>query len=206
VRPAALPSKKRLTDKERRTINRQNGKKSRGAKTPLGRSRSSQNALRHGLAVAISDDPTVSAAVEHLAVRFAGDTTDPNRTAICRHLAEAQLDLFRIRNARIDIWADGALRKVKTTRKELVAISRHYRAQILSVTNYIDSFILMDECEHALLTINSEPLPYERGVGLLISRLHTLERYEKRALSKRNGALRDLAEYDERKASGLTWP
>ena len=69
MRPAALPSKKRLTDKERRTINRQNGKKSRGAKTPLGRSRSSQNALRHGLAVAISDDPAVSAAVEHLAAR-----------------------------------------------------------------------------------------------------------------------------------------
>jgi len=111
---------------------------------------------------------------------------------------------MRIRNARTDIWADETLRRVKTTQKEFATIARQYKARILSETNFVESVVLMEEWEQTILNVNREPLPHQRALGLLIGRLDALERYERRAISRRNRVLHELANFDQQTLSGLS--
>jgi hypothetical protein len=78
--------------------NRANAKKSTGPRTPAGRAKSSRNAYRHGLSVPMQPDPRV---VDALAQAIAGETAGEVQLRAARALAEAQLELKRIRTTRI---------------------------------------------------------------------------------------------------------
>src|SRR6202011_2382254 len=67
----------------------------RGPRTGAGKARVSQNALRHGLAVSILEDPAVSAEVDRLARALTDGEEDHALLAQARILAEAGLDLER---------------------------------------------------------------------------------------------------------------
>jgi hypothetical protein len=71
-----------------------------GAKTPARKSAASRNALRHGLAVAVTADPSLTDEVERLAQMIAGEGANPSRLERARRVAEAQIDLLRVRRAR----------------------------------------------------------------------------------------------------------
>jgi hypothetical protein len=78
--------------------NRANAKKSTGPRTAAGRAKSSRNSYRHGLSVPMQLDPQ---AVEALAEAIAGETAGEVRQRAARALAEAQLELKRIRAIRV---------------------------------------------------------------------------------------------------------
>jgi hypothetical protein len=80
--------------------NRRNARLSTGPRSMAGKKRVALNALRHGLAVAIGSLSEVDATVEPLARRIAGDAADPERLELARRVAEAQIDLQRVRRAR----------------------------------------------------------------------------------------------------------
>ena len=64
--------------------------------------RSSRNALKHGLAVKLTPDPRASEEVSRLAEAIAGEARgDDTILALARAVAEAELDLIRLREARI---------------------------------------------------------------------------------------------------------
>jgi hypothetical protein len=96
--------------------NRANARLSTGPKTMKGRARVAQNARRHGLAVAVLADPARAADVEALAHTLAasrvgrGVNGDAEAWLLppARRVAEAQLDLVRIRQARHDLLHRGA--------------------------------------------------------------------------------------------------
>jgi hypothetical protein len=77
--------------------NRANAKKSTGPRTAAGRAKSSRNAYRHGLSVPMQPDPQ---AVDVLAFAIAGKSAGEVDLHAARALAEAQLELKRIRVAR----------------------------------------------------------------------------------------------------------
>lgn len=78
--------------------NRKNAQKSTGPRSGAGRHRSRANALRHGLAVAIGSQPSFSKDIETLAKALVGDRGLP--TEFAREVAEAELDLLRVRKIR----------------------------------------------------------------------------------------------------------
>jgi hypothetical protein len=92
----------------RTKANRANARASTGPKTAQGRAHSARNARRHGLSLPVLSNPALSEEVEPLARDIAGAGATPEILELARRIAEAQIDLRRVRSARHDLLA-GAL-------------------------------------------------------------------------------------------------
>jgi hypothetical protein len=66
-----------VSSQARIAANRANGRKSRGPRTPAGKSNSSRNAFRHGLAAITRKDPEIFAEIEPVAKAICNGATDP---------------------------------------------------------------------------------------------------------------------------------
>ena len=138
-----------MTSERKITTNRANGRMSRGPKTIQGKRRSSKNALRYGLSLPVAADPRLRQDVEALAREIVGGADNVHILGMARQVAEAQIDLIRIRSAR-----------------------------------------------HKLLMRDSDPPVGGKANSVpsadLILQLVKIERYERRTLSRRKTAIREL--------------
>ena len=89
-----------MTSDRKAASNRNNSQRSTGPRSASGRRHSRRSALRHGLAVAIGSDPSFSKDVETLATTLAGGSRK-NVGEFARQVAEAEIDLLRIRKLRL---------------------------------------------------------------------------------------------------------
>jgi hypothetical protein len=80
--------------------NRKNARASTGPKTALGRARVARNAFRHGLSIPLCSDPASSEQVVALARQIVGTDASAEIQERARDVAEAQIDLRRVRCAR----------------------------------------------------------------------------------------------------------
>jgi hypothetical protein len=90
------------------SANKANARASTGPRTRAGKSRSSRNALRHGLSLSIFDDPDLSPAVSQLALIISGSDSSSELVQLARGVVVAQLDLVRIRKARCQLESRAA--------------------------------------------------------------------------------------------------
>ncbi len=88
--------------------NRRNAQHSTGPRTARGKSRSKQNALRHGLAVMAPKTGMVALEIERLASAIAGPKPDPCRWHFALVAAEAEVELRRVRTVRLERLASAA--------------------------------------------------------------------------------------------------
>lgn len=95
-----------MTSERKIKANRANTRASTGPKTALGRARAARNALRHGLNLSIYSNPALSEEVEALAQKIAGTDVDAERKEFARRIAEAQIDLRRVRHARHQLFSE----------------------------------------------------------------------------------------------------
>ena len=89
-----------MTSAKKLRTNRANARASTGPKTEQGRARSARNSLRHALSLPVDSDPAVSEDVEALAREIAGTDANVETQELARQVAEAQIDLRRVRYAR----------------------------------------------------------------------------------------------------------
>jgi len=133
--------------------NRANAARSTGPRTRAGKAAVARNALRHGLTLPVLADATLAAEVSALAGRIAGpgagacsgevDAGSPTRTcaneeearrAAALRIAEAQVDVLRVRRVRGEIMAawvgadDVTARLMRLDRYERRALSRRKAA------------------------------------------------------------------------------
>jgi hypothetical protein len=91
-----------MATKKQIAANRANAKRSSGPKTAAGRLKSSRNAFRHGLSLPLSADPLTHAKIELLARAIAGKEPTEEQLVAAMMVAEAQLDVMRIRTTRAE--------------------------------------------------------------------------------------------------------
>ena len=94
--------------------NRRNAARSTGPRTAKGRSRSAQNARRHGFACAVVDGTKLSEEAEKLARAVAGPDPSPQRLYYARIIAETQFTLARISVAKTTLIKFVMTYKVKS--------------------------------------------------------------------------------------------
>jgi hypothetical protein len=171
----------------RALANRRNARRSAGPKTPAGKARVALNALRHGLAIPVTVDPALGAEIERLARAIAGRGVDPSRLECASRIAEAQVDLLRVRRARYALLADPSVRVKKPNARRLIGVAK--RLLRGGEADEGGEAVML-----ALRGMNAQgdPPTLEAGIEALAAELARLDRYERRALSRRKTAIHNF--------------
>ena len=181
----------RPTSDRKIRINRANARASTGPKTTQGRIRSARNALRHALSLPIYSDPALSEEVEALAREIAGLDANAEMQELARRVAEAQIDLRRVRDARHRLLSQALSNPYYDARANLrkkSAVLGHLlgdNAPEVPIAALVKYLTTTPEGPQKLAVILSQE----------IQELSVMERYERRAFSRRKFAIRafDLA-------------
>lgn len=94
-----------MTSTRKLNANRANAQASTGPRTRLGKARAALNARRHGLSLSVTSNPVLAEQVATLVRKFAGKSSNPEINELAQDVAEAQIDLVRIRTARHELLA-----------------------------------------------------------------------------------------------------
>jgi hypothetical protein len=95
-----------LTSERKIRANRANARASTGPQTTRGRARAARNALRHALSLPVCSDPALSKEVETLEREIAGPGANAETQELARQVADAQIELRRVRYARHQFLSD----------------------------------------------------------------------------------------------------
>jgi hypothetical protein len=113
--------------------NRANARKSTGPRSPAAKARVGRNARRHGLTLPVFLDEALAREVDDLARRIevseTGAALDPDGHALASRIAEAMIDLRRVRSVKLPLVAEVAadLRNAARPLKALARIDRYER-------------------------------------------------------------------------------
>lgn len=171
-----------MSDSARLAANRANARLSTGPATAAGKARSAQNARRHGLSVSVLADPQMNAGLAILAAAIAGLGADAARLDAAARVAAAQLDLHRVRLSREDLL------------RQTIPAQRPDVNELLRMTSKNDP----DQVLRAVAAWQdwTPPPPQTpelaEAIALRAQQLKALDRYERRALSRRKSAIREF--------------
>jgi hypothetical protein len=147
--------------------NRRNAGKSTGPRSSGGKKRASRNACRHGLTLNILSTAAFAKQLDKLVCQIVGDTDGALALERARAAAYAELDLARVRRAKVALIE---------------------RASALG--EFEQGGATVPEPSHRSATMPSpEPYPSSEAVRRLLPELRKLGRYERRAAARRDQAL-----------------
>jgi hypothetical protein len=111
------------------TANRANAKRSTGPRTAAGRSKSSHNTYRHGLSCQRALDSVGLAMLDSIARALIGNDASDDQVIAAKEIAEAQLELRRIRDVRRGMIQSFDTNSIWDLRAvaQLVAVDRYER-------------------------------------------------------------------------------
>ncbi|MBV8103863.1 MAG: hypothetical protein JO223_04415 [Hyphomicrobiales bacterium] len=185
-----------MTTHRQRRANHANAKSSTGPKTARGKARSAQNALRHGLNVSVLTDPALGPLAEVMARRIAGPNADAEALDRARRIAEAQVDLNRVRGCRRRLIT-ALLADPKYQPLQALRLQHQLMKRIDRMERFRGAPFEIDEIEEK---IDLEPFEDNEKLAAIVedrvSELAAFERYERRALSRRKSAIRS---FDDRR-------
>ena len=180
--------------KKAKDSRRRNARKSTGPRTIAGKARVAKNALSHGLSIPYGSTPGSQEAIDQLArlilesLGISDEDTRPDNAmwTAARHFAEAQLDLDRIRLIRLHTLQEEIVKIRIPTAKQLARILD------LSERAPFDPKALVEAERLSRMHVEVSKPPVHEKYKMIGSLLHRIDRYERRALSRRRKALLNL--------------
>jgi hypothetical protein len=184
-----------LTSDRKIRANRANARASTGPQSRQGRARTARNALRHGLSLPVCSDPALSEEVEALARKIAGTDVNGQIQELARRIAEAQVDLLRVRYARHQVLS-GALSDQhydfpSKRHDENQTPAQDFAGQGVGHVNV--RYVNRSPNEEST-SMPARPQKFALILSQEAKQLLAMDRYEQRALLRRNTAIRELDE------------
>jgi hypothetical protein len=170
--------------------NRRNTRKSTGPRSSAGKNRASRNAYRHGLTSSLTSTAAYAKQLDKLVRKIIGDTEDPILLERARAIAQAELELARVRRAKVALIerasAFGELdppRPSSSVTRIIRLLNAFYPGRV-ALPKPIDSSATMP---------SHEPNRSAEAVRRVLPELRKLGRYERRAAARRDRAVAALA-------------
>jgi hypothetical protein len=190
-----------VTSARKIRANRANARASSGPKTAAGKAQSAQNAFRHGFNVPVWRDPDLASDVEALAQRIVGEGADANVLESARRIAAAQIDLRRVRSYRhqlieramADPKAQAETAEPPPFAPAAARVGADDRGRILRADPLeAQVSVLVVEFTKNLAELMRPASLVSDRLAELTRELAALDRYERRALSRRKFAIREF--------------
>src|SRR5262249_18295955 len=182
--------------------NRRNAHKSTRPRSSARRKRASRTAYRHGLTLSISSTAAFAKQLDKLVHEIAGDTKDEIVLERARAVAQAELELARVRRAKVALIerasAFGELDRPQLTVAQMIRVANASDRGRPFVPKAIDASATMP---------SQKPERSAEAVRRVLPELRKLDRYEHRAAAQRDK--RSLISLAEEKArtifSCISW-
>ena len=175
-----------MTTDRKIKANRTNARASTGPKTTLGRARAVKNALRHALSLPVCSNPVLSEEVEALAREIAGPDANAETQELARQVAEAQIDLRRVRYARhrflSDCLSDQYYESDANVRMKVKVIGPLLQAEAPAMST--------EALVRFLASTPQGPQKFATILSQEANQLPAMDRYERRGLSRRKFGIR----------------
>lgn len=171
-----------MTSAKKVAANRRNAKKSTGPRTKGGRARTSRNAQRHGLAALNAANTVALDVIKRIADRLCDEDAEPMQYEQATIIAECQLNLARVRSVRV-----ATIERMRITAgnpSDKSGDQPQPRDQMIDSAN-----------KRGAIKFVGEPASRDdlECVRLALPELAALERYERRAISRRKRAIETLS-------------
>jgi hypothetical protein len=175
-----------MASEQQIAANRRNARNSTGPRSSAGKGRASRNAYRHGLSVGVS--APLAPRLEMRVRKIAGNSDDALTLEAAREIALAELDLARVRRAKVAVIERA--RAVGPADRQRESVSHVDEA--LKVTMEAASATVSEPGDFSPTMPSHDPDRSAQAIRRALPQLRRLDRYERRAVARRDRAVSQL--------------